>query len=782
MARPLFQNKAAKLLSIVLLLACAGGPSDLNEFTSYFMPETATAQRGDNRYHYTQQFLYLDDYADSVKIDRQINAQAWAKYAGVSQATAYNYFYAETPNSTLINGLRKKGNKAAVAYLTLAKSIEKAYQPAIYAWEESSKDSVALVAAFEQVQALAQSTTDPFLKERYGFQAVKLAMILAQPETCLSLYEQLIKPLKTKTFISDWAAARQAGAAMALGDTAKAIYQFAQLFDRCPSRRREADLSLRIKGVRFQAKALDFCQNDAEKAAVYALCAIQPLEDGLPMLQKIVELNPKNGLLELIAAREINKNEFYGFDQTYYVEDSASYQNRRNESGNYFAQLGDFAVACADNKNLENRAFWWTAASYVQYVQKNYDQASNYLTKAQAASTQNPGLKQQIEVQQMLILIAKQDKITPEFESQAVAMLEKTATADNFRVTNAYTRACGLLAKMYRGQPKETAAASGGLLSGCSKPQTEISNEINLAKAFLLQAAASWQSKSADADGYTPIAATNTDRYAVEDSSLATEIVQVIKYLQQENLTETDKKIIKLSGVDASYLNVVLGRKYLLEHQYAQAAAAFGQVKPEMWKESAFSDNLTANPFYLKPNNGQNPNERFTPASFAQRMVALEKRAQSGDAEAAYLLGCGAYNMGYFGNSWVLSQRQRSSSEYEYMYPVRDLSTNDYYTAAKAQTYFEKAAQNAKNADLAAKATFGASLCAKNAFYLFRATEGRDLGYEEDVQAQFKARMSAEQRKRLSPYFDALKTKYASTAYAQEVINECATYRVYVGE
>ena len=57
---------------------------------------------------------------------------------------------------------------------------------------------------------------------------------------------------------------------MALGDTSKAIYEFALVFERCPSRRREADLSLRSKGIKFQEKALSYCQNDAEKATAAA--------------------------------------------------------------------------------------------------------------------------------------------------------------------------------------------------------------------------------------------------------------------------------------------------------------------------------------------------------------------------------------------------------------------------------------------------------------------------------------------------------------------------------
>ena len=555
-------KRSARTIAVLVLLACAGGPADLNEFTSYFLPETATAQAGDGRYHFTQQFLYLDDYSDTLRPEKDINSQAWAKYAGVDETIAYNYFYTESANNTLPNRLMLKGNKAAVTYLQLAKSIEKSYQPSVYSWEEGSKDSLVLVEAFAKSQQLARSTTDPFLKERYGFQAVKLAMILEQPDNCVKLYDELIKPLKTKTFISDWAFSRKAGATMALGDTAKALYEFAQLFDRCPSRRREADLSLRIKGVRFQEKALDYCQNNAEKAAVYALSAIQPLEDGLPMLKKVTELNPKNALIELITAREINKNEYYANGEMPYVEDTLAYEKRRGESKSYFEQLGDFCADNATNKALNNPSFWYTSASYVAYVNKDYKKSEEYLTQAKAAPAPNDYLKQQMEIQEVLLLIAQQEGITSEFEGKVIGMLEKLNKSENFRIVNAYTRACGLLAKMYRGQPTEE-KKSGGWWSSCSSKSSGDVSATHLAKAFLLEAAASWQSRPVNADGYAPAFATNLDRYAVEDSTSIATLREAISYAQQPQLDDFGKRLMGLSGVNADYLNVVLGRRLL---------------------------------------------------------------------------------------------------------------------------------------------------------------------------------------------------------------------------
>lgn len=780
LSNKLFKH-SARTIAVLILLACAGGPADLNEFTSYFLPETATAQAGDGRYHFTQQFLYLDDYSDTLRPEKDINSQAWAKYAGVDETIAYNYFYTESANNTLPNRLMLKGNKAAVTYLQLAKSIEKSYQPSVYSWEEGSKDSLVLVEAFTKTQQLARSTTDPFLKERYGFQAVKLAMILEQPDNCVKLYDELIKPLKTKTFISDWAFSRKAGATMALGDTAKALYEFAQLFDRCPSRRREADLSLRIKGIRFQEKALGYCQNNAEKAAVYALSAIQPLEDGLPMLKKVTELNPKNALIELITAREINKNEYYANGEMPYVEDTLAYEKRREESKSYFEQLGDFCVENASNKALGNPSFWYTSASYVAYVNKDYKKSEEYLTQAKAAPAPNDYLKQQMDIQEVLLLIAQQEGITPEFEGKVIGMLEKLNKSENFRIVNAYTRACGLLAKMYRGQPTEE-KKSGGWWSSCSSKSSGEVSATHLAKAFLLEAAASWQSRPVNADGYAPAFATNSDRYALEDSTSIETLREAISYAKQPQLDNFGKRLVGLSGVNADYLNVVLGRRLLGEHQYVQAAEVWKNVSPKTWTESPFSDYLTENPFYIKPDNGQSPSQTLTPAAFAARMVQLETQMNAGDAQAAYLLGCGAYNMGYFGNSWLLLNRQRSSSEYEYTYPPRDLTGVDYYTSAKAKTYFEKALQLTKDPELAAKAAFGASLCEESTFYVFKANEGRDLGYDEATQVAFKKRMNEEQKKRLGKYFDLLRRNYANSAYTKEIIEECSTYRDFVGQ
>ena len=57
-----------------------------------------------------------------------------------------------------------------------------------------------------------------------------------------------------------------------------------------------------------------------------------------------------------------------------------------------------------------------------------------------------------------------------------------------------------------------------------------------------------------------------------------------------------------------------------------------------------------------------------------------------------------------------------------------------------------------------------------------------EVGYSENEQAAFTARMNTEARKRLSTYFGLLKNNYPTTQYTREVIEECSTYRNFIGQ
>jgi hypothetical protein len=717
------------LLSFAILIGFACGPStyDINEFMSFFMPESSQTSVRDQIYHFTPQLYRYDDYydtdEDSVETDE--NVLAWKEYARgkVRETEISSALYSHDNQAS--NGLVRwatASNPSALTYLKLAWKAEEAAPRPVNAWEV---DSARLDTSTTQLSDLLaeaktgyQSTSDWFLKERYAFQAVKLAALAKKYDQSRTLYDELVRPLSRKTFLSDWAYCRHAGVTMALGDTAKAIYEFAQVFDRCPSRRREAEASLRIYGIRFREKALDYCTNDHEKAAVYAICAIQPKQDALPYLKEMVRLNPENPLIELVMAREINRNEYFFFQTTSPISayddnsraDSIRFVDRKKEAPDYFQQLREFALQSAENKKLGNPAFWYTATAYLDYLAKSYADAKTHLDLASQQSSSNRILKKQIALQQMLLLTAQTETMTPEVENQLIGYLEQFGNSYNFYMTNTFVETCKQLAVKY-GYGKTAEKEAGGWLSGCFRSKSTQSDGTATAKAFLLTALTSSQLNKNEI--YFD---SHSDLYDIEDTTSAATVQNVVNYATNPNRTEFDKRLLKLTGFTNNALYILLGRRFLAENRYADAADAYAKVDPKTWETEPFTTYFNEDPFAINligDQHGTNTGNDYTPVTFLKKMAELENQAKTATGDKAanlyYQLGCGAFNISWFGNSWLLVRARWSGAEpvlNQYTYhQVQNPQKNqqldqvgelDYYSSKAAKSFFEKALTAAK--------------------------------------------------------------------------------------
>ena len=797
-------RRPALLLAILLGFAC--GPSfDPNEFMSFFMPESASTSPDDGRYIFTPQ-LYNDDelaeqYSESTVIDE--NVRAWTTYVGggLSETLVSQALYEEKPDA--VRALKAKlepTNAPAVAYLTFAWQADDG-QGNPWSANATKADSTQLPQELETAHTAYRSTTDAFLKERYAFQAVKLACEMGDYKQAQQLYNQLVKPLPKRTFMSDWALCRRAGATLALGDTAQAIYEFAQVFDRCPSRRKAAETSLRKYGVHFVKTALNYAQTDTERAAVYTICAIQPGQDALDMLKEIVRLTPKNPLIELIMAREINRNEYYFFTtgEQYTTNtlsehpDSVGFVNRKEKTAAYFDKLRSFALESAQNQTLGDPAFWYTATAYLDYVGNDYKAAQTYLDQAALQPTTNADLKKQITIQRMLLLAAQTENITPEAENQLIGYLTEADSIDNFRLNNAYVKVCNQFADKYR---RKTDAKSGWL-SGCSRPKEKPSDGADQAKAFLLTMLTTQPANE------TYFAAT-PDPHAIEDTVRASTVQAVVSYANQPNPTDFDKRLLKLTGLTSSDLYLLLGRRLMLEHRYPEAADAFAKVDPKIWKSEAFTDYFTRNPFavkmpQLRTVDGQlnvpaepqtNP---YTPITFARHMAELEQQAKAatGDkaAELYYQLGCGAWNLSWYGNAWLLAKSYWSAGEppvYLYDLPTDPVAKQkrfnallhtDYYTTARAKVYFEQSTKAAKTPTLADRSAYMAARCEAHAFTVQKSIEQIRNGYVYDEDSTFVKNMRALRKANYARDYTDFYKNHTHSAFHKEMIQECAMYK-----
>lgn len=807
------------LLSVFFMLACGPGLYDENEFTSFFMPQSAYTPANSSSYYYSPAFLYLDrdeywdmeDYNPDSFYKKDENLQEWKAYChiNVSDSLAADVIYRDKDDKTnsFYRALRQRS--AAWNYLLMARKIEKASAAGGEPWNPTPADTPAMKQLFHDVTESVQNVNDSFLKGRYAYQAIKLADELSDYDSCIALYNHYFENRTDNSVIKWWSLSRKGGALLKKGDTAKAVYIFSRVFAHCPSRRKAAYMSLRLYNIRFVPAALQYCKNDGEKEEVYTLCALMPWQDALPLMKDMVKLNPNQSYLELIMAREINKNEGYYYSAQNFVwgRDTTGDYEYRQQSVSYFKNLGEFADQCANNHNIKEHAFWNTAAAYISYIEGNYKKANDYLTKASEEPTNNLILPQQIQLQKILLLTANAKQMTPELEGKVAPILANLVDSNaNFYTGNAIFLACQRLAAMYKASATQK---SRGWL--CNRPVVSTWAMYAPAKAWLMNLFTTNQfNRSGE------VFTSNNDFNAMVDTTSNATLNNLIAYYSQPNPSSEDIQLMQTAHrldlsylgysndfaypfIGLNYLYFIKGRKAISVFHYKEAAEAWWHVADSFWSKDPFKTYLAANSFVTAiidvHASAKADTVKYTPYQFAVRMQQLSENAKndSSSAKDYYLLGCGAYNMSYYGNSWLLVKPNWSSGDlwlYNYYHQKDLVNSINYFSTNQAKIYFDRAMKVASNKELAALACFMAAKCEQNQFYFYvkrdstlsqMLTNGGGYGYSNrDGSPKLNTTLQNIQNTKFHRYFNILKDKYSNSQFNKEVIRECATYRDFV--
>ena len=784
-------KRSVKILVIFTLLACGPGMADYDEFMSFFMPESSNATAENQKYHYSPMIFYNDNEGegqsavdDTTDLTKTENLQAWVKYCEgeIPQKDLEKGIYVSIKGSTLETYFKSYKNQLAIDYLGFVQEVEKKEDASLNADGETKPVEYPANDIKILTQFLGRAKHD-FLKERIVFQLVKTLSKAKKHQEAVKMYNQNISSIKDKSFISDWALMRKAESEIALGDSAEAYYDFSSVFERSKSHRNQADILVRYRIAGFPEEAIKFCKNDHEKASLYAFAGIKPGIDALPMLEKMVELDPKNQMIELIMAREINKNEKFYYDQMYseYNDDETkkTVKFEQEKATDYWAKLKDFSIKCADNQALPKTGFWQTASAYMEYVQGDYAKSESFLNQAKAVKITNEGLKNQILLQELLLISKKSVAITPAIEAEFLPILANFSKPKHFRISNAVVESCKILSAKYRGvSDVQKTESKGGWLSSCSNKNEDSQTLVNAphatAKAYLLTMLTTYQNNSSQEYGGFE---SQKDMFLIEDTTSLATIEKVIAYFSEENKSDFDKGLQKLVGFNNDHLYVLMGRRAMNEANYAKATEAFGKVSASVWKGDEWKY-FDEDPLYISTKyNADKKNLNDTPYTFAKKMADLEAKLKSNptDAESAYLLGCGTFNTTQEGNSWILRRHSWSGSE------VNSYSKNkfesDYFQANKAKEFFIIASKST-NQELAAKACFGAALCEREAFEVYAL---RQESNADETPEAFQARMEKIRATKYSEYFKILYSKYQNTKYQKQVLAECGDYTLFNG-
>ncbi|MGR3811645.1 hypothetical protein [Jiulongibacter sp. NS-SX5] len=760
---------------ILFSFACGPSPADFEEYFSVFNPITAERPQATDYYFYTNDYLHFgNENPDSQTLADSLNLESWFQFAEqkISKEEFKEGLYSNGTGLKLANKLRSFGFKDAADYVLIAQDIDKETQKFSSNWEPAPMVNDQMLADLrDYVLMNIISTKSDFIKERYTLQAMKIDAKLNDYVGLIDDYNTLNGEYRTKTFISEWIDARLAGAYLHMGDTAKAVLAFANVFEKSPTRRNHADLSVRRLSLENFNQAIELSETQDEKAAVYALQAIQPYQDGLSLMEKIVGINPNHQLLPLIMGREINKNEvgfyadknagLYGYEMDIYDLsyriDSSKVALRKQEALSYFSELLFFAEEQITRSNDEHKPFWHISSAYLNFIAEQYPVAEKHLNEV---SGENVSLQRQAEFLKAAILLKTKGL---EAEEELLNIATNLKKIKSFRDNNQLVFLANELSQLYTNS-EINANPQTGLLSSC-KPKKEVFPVSNV-KALLAKLIAA---EDSEYGGYMNSYHKDGLIYQQDSQMLA----KLIQFFTEEKSGTADETLIKLADISLDNLYLAYGRKLIREHDYEKALVAFEKCPESTFNSKAFAEHFEPYPNQYIASRGNEQIDLVAPLDYLEKVVAFQNRAEKNenDAEAWYELGLAAYNFSYWGNAWLFSDRLWSSMEIEYGQPTEE----DYFTNTFAKDCFEKALAADPLPELGAQICYMGALCERNQYYIAY-TNGKPDTYDENVLSHYRIKMETSVKPTFRSFFKRLKNEFDETVYESQVIKECMNY------
>lgn len=723
-------------------LACAWDDSWGSDFYRFYEPEFSHLQEF-KPFHFTFDRLY--DYAlleDSTS--QAANLKAWQQYLGPGikrndiEAVVYKLSADELvqiksqPNGSVATGYASNGLVAewrtgkrldVLHYLILAHQAE----PYCFyddPWSDPPRDTKGIESVIETAKSGSKSSTDPFLKLRYAYQAVRLQQYAGMHVEATETYRQLAQPnLKGDPLIAQWAMCHYAGCLRALDMEAEAAYTFSRVFDQCPSRRIHAWYGWRILSDDIWEAVQAKCKDNHEMATVFFLRGYASEADPMEDMRQIHELDPGSKLLDVLLLREINKleNDLLGYPFT-----ADKPLSKRLNSG-MANDLQSFVEEVMAGGRMHDRNVWQLAHVYLHFLKGDIARATAELGEKQAQLSAEGQLK--ARVMNLIFHIASLQKVD--------RSVENTIFKD---FTN-------LSAKI----PQEEADELGKFRDDAFAWLYEAQGEP--AKALLARGQG-WQ-----------LAETPIHLDVVND---------MIAFDAKDDKTLYEKELLSRMGDEKTrkdWLLEIKGTALLAKNLVPEAIRVFQQIS-EAYRANSPSFQLRADPFRVVTTDVVNCEDcgagKYSKLSFAEAIMDLQKKLMSEPAKTVeynMLLGNAYYNTTYFGAAWNAKDFQRSGGSWGYLgvqsdwYQFNRDTFEEIVDMSLAKDYYMKALKASKDKEMAALAAFMVAKCELNQFYL----DGM-----ESMNNYYTG-------------FQQLKENYRKTNVFKDLINECWYLQSYVG-
>lgn len=325
-------------------------------------------------------------YSEKAKEPEDRNIEEWYQFlkGKVSKEDLIALIYSSTlPELEDVAKMRSQANspsivqlwkndsrlkKKMLTYLLYAKKCEEhALWNADYWAEYKEPDQGRLKRLMEEGIQEAKKATDPFFKERYAFQAIRMAYYKGDDSKVLEWHQTYFTSIKKWNHICYRALELKAGSLYRM-KKAEAPYLYAKIFAECPERREVALTSFKISSQDEWKESYAYCTTPAEKIAFFAMRGLNANGNLNEEIKNMASIDLNHPMIEMLMSKYIQKLQSYAFPQDL-EENFINYP--RVEDRKALEETAITVASMLSNSQLKNKDYWRIAEIYLQMMLKN---------------------------------------------------------------------------------------------------------------------------------------------------------------------------------------------------------------------------------------------------------------------------------------------------------------------------------------------------------------------------------------------------------------------------
>jgi len=757
------------------------------EYRFWLMQPDITNQPDLTPFYFASGYLYRQDMNAAKETYVAENNEEWFRElkGKVSKhdidtllnVTESQYFFDEqkilAKENSFLRFLQLPQNSELYKYLILSKKVEQiAFNPD--PWEEDKWPNNNISEVIREAHNLYRQTRSPFVKLRIAYQLTRLYAYNSQPTQVSSIYDSLVEPVNTNSWIKTAALYQKSFGATPLLRN----YWLSKVFDK-------GNYHKTICLIRFATSLTDstllLARNVHEKNVILAMQAFNYPGRSLHILKRIYSSEPDYKELPFLLLREVNKIEDWlvtskvtgfgvpavyldsdGYDRNFTYEHNAALNYKNDKI--YARELYNFIERMIRDRVNRQQALLHLYASHICMMQGDDNVAALHLQQAKAFRREPQNVRTQIRINTYLLHLE--------------AGFSK-ATEDEFmRIIQTPVAKLGIY---------DPDIMKNQLILYTAR---KMIRQKDRARGLMLLARTSRALGEIDGLGYKDV------YEEIAEKAIDTDYDQMLQVLGKKKKSsfeqfvtqghfrapwETyyeEKEMAADENIHWSKNKLLDGKAswYIRNYRLEEALATMQQIPDSVWHKYPYDLYLGGDPFFLNiydaHTSASADKRQLTKKQVVEQMIQLQQLAKKDKRKAAwcyYQLGNACYNMSWHGKSWLMVKRWWSANEEsEYRSDIMATPFNDdYFGCRRAKAYYSLALETTNDKTLSTLCYFMIEQCDQN--------------------YQYYRWLSKTNRRQRDEYPDTWKRNYKQAAskgidvsYYKSLVQECELYQSFI--